>query len=596
MNAKLLKLILLLLLSSLTTTAAAQKPPFAQDGTLGKHLESIYSQLMDTCLPERPKIIKKECGLFGCSQATEPISAVPAALQNQSVIKLGSRVLWSDRQSLARTFALVYPDRTQFGKPASEASQWLLYQTGLDSSAGTLIPEGISSGMVMHDCGAALTALAEANAGLEMPLGQFKSALKASYTGGMKRSLAVFFGQFTSPFFRMWNSPVPEEQVQAMMWLYDWYSRAKYNKEYLLSSINAGFTAFNVEETNRDSTGSLDVNGAISAGIAAAKASTTMSVSSGASSKLKAFKVAVAYTEMGQPDVTFAPLPSPSELVQRMRLVAPQVDEASVIPAVPGSRAIHKTTIKGIRPEHCSDSKTMWYVTANDSSNAPRLVSYKPASSGDGAQVCEFVLEYLVPGRYASQTEADEFTLTYSIRGVHKPTELNGVQHDAEFAQVKVRYPVNRSPEIFTPVNVADPAISGSAMEWKSNLIIREDSSSASSSIDWTKTASSAVAIICGDQLLNAMSTFASNAARKTGEVNFSLYSSDNSELQNWKAGLSNLQQCSAKGSIKFPTKQAGVYLVREYSMPIHFPGKLARSAEPQIAGIAAPTGDRQGK
>lgn len=581
MSTKLKQHTFSLVLGLLSTVAAAENPPFAQDGTLGKHLEDLYSQLMNTCLPERPKIIRKACRI--CSEVTEPISTVPAVLQSQSVISLNSRVLWNDRQSLARTFALVYPDPKQFGKPTSETPVWLLYQTGLESSAGTLIPEGMTSGMIMHDCGAALTALAEANAGLEMPLGQFKSALKASYTGGVKRNLAVFFGQFTSPFLRMWNSSIPDERMQAMMVLYDWYARAKYNNEYILSSINAGLTAFNVDETNRDSTGSMDVDGAISAGILGAKLNTTTSASSGVKSKLKSFKVAIAYNAKGQPDVTFEPLPSPSELVRRMRLVVPQVDEASVTPAVPGSRAVHRITIKGIPSTNCSEDKKTWDVFNGDPLNAPRLVSYKPALSSDGTQVCEFVLEYLVPGRYAAQTEADDFILTYTIRGVNRPMEQNGTQHVVEFAQVNVRYPVNRSPEIFPPSNAATPVVDGSVLAWKSNLIIREDSVSASSSIDWTKTISSTAAIVCGgDQPLNATANFIPNAARKTGEMNFSLSSGDNREFQNWKAGLSNLKQCSAKGTIKFPSKQAGVYLVREYSVPIHFPGTLAKSGEPQ--------------
>ncbi|WP_312520385.1 hypothetical protein [Massilia sp.] len=590
MSTKLKQLFVALFLGLLSTTAVAEKPPFVQDGTLGKYLEDLYSQLMQTCLPERPKIIKRACRF--CPEVTELVSAVPAALQNQSVINLNSRVLWNDRQSLARTFALVYPDPKQFGKPTSEGQGWLLYQTALESSAGTLIPAETSSGMVMHDCGAALTALAEANAGLEMPVGQFRSALKASYTGGTKTNLAVFFGQFNSPFFKMWNSSAPEEHVLAMMWLYDWYSRAKYNNEYLLSSINVGLTAFNVDETNRDSTGKLDVNGAINAGIVAAKANTAMSANSGVLSKLRSFKVAIPLNQQGQPDVKFEPLPSPKELAQRMRRVAPQVDESSIIPAVPGSRTIHKITIRGVPPEQCSDNKKMWRVNADDPFNAPSLVSNKPASSADGAQVCEFVLEYAVPGKYAAQTEADEFVLTYSIRGINQPTDHDGTRYDVEFDQVRVRYPVNRSPEIFTPLNVADPAINGSIMAWKSNLIIREDSGSASSSIDWTKTASSTATIICGgDQPLTATSTFDPNPARKTGEVNFTLHSSDNNQLQNWRMGLANLKQCSVRGAIKFPTKQAGVYLVREYSMPINFPGTLAKGTEPQIAVISTTGG-----
>lgn len=594
MSRKLIKSVFWLLFGLLGSTAAAESPPFTREGTLGKHMEGIYSQLMKGCFPEQAKIVKKTCGLFGCSNVTEPISVVPAILQNQSVIKLDSKVLWNDRQSLARTFALVYPDRTQFGKPASGGEAWLLYKKGLDSSEGNLIPKGMTSGMVMHDCGAALTGLAEANAGLDLPLAQFKTALKASYGGGTKKSVAVFFGQFESPFFRMWNSAVAEEQVQAIMWLYDWYSRAAYNNEYLLSSINAGITAFNVEEENRDSSGKLDLNGAISAGIFNAKANSVVSVSNGASSRLNEFKVAVALNGAGEPDITFLPLPPPAELVRRMKLVVPQVDETSIIPAVPGSRVTHKVSIKGIPPEYCSDSRNLWYVSAKDRSNAPNLVSYKSTSLADGTQVCDFMLEYSVPGKYASPSADDEFTLAYAIRGVHKPAEKNGAQYDAEFAEVRVRYPVNRSPEIFTPPTVVDPTIIGASLAWQSNLIIREDSVSPGSSIDWTKSFTSTVAIFCGaDQPLSASSSFTPNATRKTGDVNFNLLSNDNDELRNWKAGLSNPKQCSAKGTIKFPTRQAGIYLVREYSVPIHFPRVSANNVEstPTVATVLVSDG-----
>jgi hypothetical protein len=589
MSTGLLKPFLLLLcLNVLSITATAETPPFKKEGTLGKHLEDIYGELMQACLPEQPRILKKTCNFFRCSEIEQPVSAIPTVLQNQTAIGLESKVLWTDRQSLARIFALVYPEN-KFGKAPSDDAAWLLYTTGLESSERNMIPYGTTSGMVLHDCGAALTALAEANAGFDMPLAQFKTALKASYTGGTKKSVGVFFGQFDSPFFAMWSTNAPQEQqVQSMMWLYDWYSRAKYNNEYLLRSVNSGFTAFSLYEATRDSTAELDFNGAVTAGIVTAKANTAITVKNGASSNLKEFKVAVAYNATNEPDVTFSPLPSPSELVQRMRLVIPTVDEASIIPAVPGSRVTHKVTIKGMPPEHCTDNKKRWYISAKDPTSAPNLVSNKPIFSIDGIPICEFTLEYLVPGKYASQTAEDEFTLTYSIRGIYKPTDKNGTQYDADFAELAVRYPVNRSPEIFTPAVIAEPTMNGATIAWGTDLIIREDTINLNSSIDWTKTSTPNVTIVCGlDSPLTTTSTFTPNATRKTGGLNFSVYSNDKNELQNWKNGLSNLRQCTAKGTIKFPTKQAGVYLMREYSVPIHFPGATTKNVESQAAVVA---------
>lgn len=590
MNAKLLmSLVTLLLLSIISSIASAEMPPYKKEGTLGRHLENIYGELMRSCLPDQPKILKRTCGIFGCSEVTQPVSTVPTILQNQTVIGLESQVLWNDRQSLARTFALVYPNRTQFGSAASEGPAWLLYTAGLESSERNMIPDGGTSGMLLHDCGAALTALADANVGLEMPLAQFKTALKASYNGGTKKNVGVFFGRFNSPFFDKWDSNAPQEQqVQAMMWLYDWYSRAKYNNEYLLSSINAGFAAFNLYETTRDSSGKLDLNGAITAGVITASANNSITTKASASSSLREFKVAVAYNAEGEPDVTFLPLPSPSELVRRMRLVVPTVDDASVIPAVPGSRVTHKIIIKGIPAKHCSDNTKSWHIQSNDPANSPSLLSNKPITSSEGTPICEFTLEYLVPSRYASPTANDEFTLTYSIRGIYKPTEKNGTRYDAEFADIKVRYPVNRSPEIFAPAVTTDPTINGTAMKWQSDLIIREDAVTPSSSIDWTKTSTTDVAIVCGlETPIATTSTFTPNASRKTGGLSFSINSKDNNELLVWKTGLSNAQPCTAKGTIKFPTKQAGGYLVREYSVPIHFPSVASQITAPITSVVA---------
>jgi hypothetical protein len=566
--------------------------PYAMDGTLGAHLESLYGKLVGTCIKGQPIRIKKTCNLFGvCSEQQSIVSAVPFALQNQTIIPMNEKVYWNDQQSLARSFALVYDDTTKFGKIDNRGTDWMLYSQKFEDSAETMLPADTTSGLLLHDCSAVVAGVANADAALELPLAQVKSALTASYNGRAKQSLAVFYGTFDSPFFSMWkDTGARENQVRAMMWLYSWYSRAAYvGNEKLLSTVNRGLASYAIEETSRSTDGSMTIAAGIRAGVVNLQGSASAEGKASSAARMKDFRIAIPFKSDGTLDVSFAELPPPTKLIAKMKLIVPTIDESSVTPAVPGTTVTHKLQVGGIDAAYCTTERATWGVSATDPTLAPTLASTKIVSQADNSQVCEFTLNYLVPGKFGLRsTAADEFTLSYAIRGIFALTEFQKSNLVPEFGTVNVRYAVNRSPEIYVTDSTLEPTIADLALNWKRNLIFREDSaaSTGSSGVDWTRTAEVTTASIgCPNSPeVVATATMKVDSGQKTAELMLNL-GGDANDVAGWKPGMSTPKQCVARGTIKFATKQAGTYVVREYAVPVRFPAapKLVVAVSPQL-------------
>lgn len=567
------RIILVISFAMLSVGARAQvwSAPFLIPETLGHRLERVYSALLVTCNPGQTKLVKKTCNFLNICSA-EDLSAVPDVIQRQAVLPLVSKVIWNDRQSIGRAFALVYMDARHFGGTDILSDKWLLYNYGLEESAKRFLPEGVARGVSIHDCGGVLTAASQANVGLELPLAQVRGALTASYAANRKTSLATAYGKFDSPFFSMWSSGIPEQQVEAGLKVFEWYTKYKHTgNEKLLRSINRGMAIFSIDESTRNIAADANLEASVSGVIGSAGITGKSSAQQSSTVTIKDFQIATAFKNgSDEPDVEFNSLPQPKEVADLLASITPQLDETTLTQAVPGTRVVHGVVVKGVDKSYCTDEKRVWGIESKDADI--KLASTKWAKSADGSNSCVFMVEYRVPIEY-SGPGVDSFALTYAIKTDKSIADSNGNVYFPQFNSNTVRYIVNRSPEIFSTTAVPEPVFSDGTLTWKAELIFREDAGAGTrNAVDWTRQVLATSVISCvGDQVPDTSAVI--DPARKTGSLSVTLSGKTAEQVDEWSGGMNNLIRCRAKVTLNFRTTDFST-LSRDFTFPIRFPQK----------------------
>ena len=561
----------------LTSAAAMAQPapePFTDLGTLGVQLEATYTRLLSSCQIGPPKQLVK--GFF--SSEERPASAVPPAVQTSTTVDLKKRFVWVPNTALARAFAQVYGKSNSVADAGQIGAQFLLYRNGVELSAKKLQPFGTSSATFMHDCAGVVTAVANAKTNVGFPLGSLKSALSATYENNNRTTLVATFGRFESPFFAAWNSGATDEQTYAAMLLYGWYLRNPQDPEHkMIHTVLSGASIHGIEESNRMAAASIDAKSSGSFGIASGGLDGLAKMENKTSYEVKDFQFGVG-VEKGEPDVQFSALPTISEVVQKVQSVLPAIDQASVYPAIPGLRNIHKVRIAGVGAPHCDSLNPTWKVES-DGPLKPRVVGLNsvPPVAGE-YPACELSVAVDVPAAYtAAPVKTGPVDLTYSVVSVRAMRDGSVLK----FAPLALSFSINKSPEFVSSFDSVTPTYNvGDGFLWTTSVVVRETGTTAP--LDWSAPfhIDNAQIHCSSGEPINVSASFKPNPSHRTGELRLAWDQPTAEQVESWRAGAANWSSCLAKGTLAMTAK--GTALQRDIAVRVRMPSSKVAFKEPE--------------
>lgn len=532
----------------------------AQTGnTLGGQLEPVYKQLLTSC--SIPSITRAMFNTDGCK--TDSVSSIPVILQRN--LPLDEKVIWNNRQSIARAFAYVYQDEKLFGDKSSESSELLLYKDSL--AGGGLIPDGVSSITHSHDCASILSVAADTKFNLSISTASLRSGLNAVYSGKEKTSVVLTEGRFESPFFDLWESKKTEDQMLAAMYLYDWHLKSKYKADgKLLRTIKKGISIFSTSEITRNANGKLDFQATGSVGIADGDFQINASNTNIGTSRVNNHVVAI----IGDKSLEFITMPKMTEVIKKVGGFKATTEIGKDMTVVPGTTVSHNQRMMGISEKHCRQGELIWTTTGEENI---KLLATHPIKINN-IPGCDFTIEYSAPALLAANEGVKTVPLSFFIQAIDSISEKNEPSRHLKFHASPVSYSINRDPTIFIGDLDVKPTLvtENLSLFWKNNLIIRD---SAASSLDWAKEFNGNLIIKCQDYTQPLVTRIKTDAKLQTAEITFRVEANSSKIFNTWKKASESTDgyiRCLASGTLTLPSTSVKNGIIKPFSIGLFFP------------------------
>jgi hypothetical protein len=376
--------------------------PYKAPNTVGKFLEDQFSSIMTECgMPQ----LREETGLF---HNTNVKSSVPTVIRQR--VPMTKPVVLRERESAARVFGYIQSDNN-VSTVTRDPARYLLED--MEADPVPMLATGMSSVAHTHTCSSVVTAGAQAK--LNIPIVDLKSALSADYSNKKQTVLALVEGTFFSPISSMLNLGNQVDQTFARLLFWEWYSRNPPVGSPVYIKQFDGFTIYEFAKERRDLNGQVSFSAALGApGIASIKTQIQAGVLVSDGTDVKAFATGFYVDPVSKNAyVQTEPVPSPAALAAELSKVRPIATVED--PLVLENRvSLHTVEIQGMPAALCSVNA--WSV---DPQPASGTLALRTANELENNKSCRFTTSFLaLPAIFAAANS--NVSLQYAITSTSK--------------------------------------------------------------------------------------------------------------------------------------------------------------------------------
>jgi hypothetical protein len=446
-------------LLAMSASAQAQNwpDPYKTPNTVGQFLEEQFSGIMMECgMPQ----LREETGVF---HKTTVKTSVPTVVRQR--VPMNKPVVVRERESAARVFGYIQSDNN-VSTVTRDPGRYLLED--MEADPVPMLATGMSSVAHTHTCSSVVTAGAQAN--LNIPLVDLKTALSADFSNKKQTVLALVEGTFFSPISSMLNLGNQVDQTFARLLFWEWYSRNPPVGSPVYIKQFDGFTLYEFAKERRDLNGQVSFSAALGApGIASIKTQVQAGVLVSDGTDIKAFATGFYVDPVSKNAyVQTEPVPSPAALsteLSKVRAIATVED-----PLVLENRtSLHTVEIQGMPAALCSVSA--WLIDPQPTSGTLAL---RTANELDNNKSCRFTTTFSARPEVFTAANSN-VSLQYAVTSA---SSVSGQQ--VRFSVSQINLTTSRSPMVavaqvnpsFSPRRTTQGAATKTELTWQVPIVI----------------------------------------------------------------------------------------------------------------------------